>query len=68
MLVVDLELDEPATVRISDPQGRAVRSYRIVPGQKIIEADISGLAAGLYACELLVGNLRLATTKLTLQK
>ncbi len=68
MLVIGLELDEPATVRITDPLSRLVRTYQLGKGQRMLEVELMGLANGLYACELLMNDLRLATTKLMLQR
>jgi len=66
--VLTVELDQAALLRVSDPQGRLVQSYRLAMGQQLVELDLSGLANGLYTCELLQGEFKLAVTKLTVQR
>lgn len=66
--VISVELDEAAELRVSDPQGRMVRTVRLDAGQRMVEIDLGGLRNGLYMCELLIGELRLGTTKVTLQR
>jgi hypothetical protein len=68
MLAIGLELDGAALVRVSDPQGRVVRTMRLGEGQRLVELDLTGLSNGLYTCELLQGEYKLAVTKLTVQR
>jgi hypothetical protein len=66
--VISMELDDAAWLRISDPQGREVRRYRLASGQRLQELDLNGLANGLYTCELLQGEYKLDVVKLTVQR
>jgi hypothetical protein len=67
-VVVNMELDHGAWLRISDPQGRLVGTYQLAQGQRLHELDLSGLANGLYTCELLQGEFKLDAVKLTMQR
>ncbi|MDX9751848.1 MAG: hypothetical protein RBT71_12255 [Flavobacteriales bacterium] len=67
-VVINMELDDAAWLRISDPQGREVRRYRLASGQRLQELDLNGLANGLYTCELLQGEYKLDVVKLTVQR
>ncbi len=53
---------------MSDPQGRLVRTVRLAAGHQLVELDLTGLSEGLYTCELLQGEFKLAATKLTVQR
>lgn len=66
--VISVELDDAAMLRVSDPQGRLVREVRLAAGQRLVELDLTGMAEGLYACELLQGEYKLGATKLTVQR
>ncbi|HRO99374.1 MAG TPA: hypothetical protein PLN54_08075 [Flavobacteriales bacterium] len=66
--VISVELEDGALLRISDPQGRLVRTLRLAAGQRMVELDLTGLANGLYTCELLQGEYKLGVTKLTVQR
>jgi len=66
--VIYVELEAAAQVRLSDPQGRLVRTVRLAAGQRLVELDLTGLANGLCTCELLQGEYKLAVTKLTVQR
>ena len=66
--VITIELDDASTMRVSDPQGRLVRTVQIAAGQRLVELDLTGLAEGFYACELLQGEFKLGVTKLTVQR
>ena len=63
--VITIELDDACTMRVSDPQGRLVRTVQIAAGQRLVELDLTGLAEGMYTCELLQGEYKLGVTKLT---
>lgn len=67
MVVIGLEIDEVARLQVNDPFGRLVRTVPVAANQQLIELDLAGLANGLYVIELLVGELKLGATKLTLQ-
>lgn len=66
-VVIDLDLDEAAVIRIHDLQSRLVQQHQLAPGQRLLEIDLQKLANGMYTCELLQGDLKLAATKITLQ-
>lgn len=67
-IVIGVEVDDAAFVRISDTQGRLVRTHRLARAQRLLEVDLSGLANGLYTCELVQGEFKLGVTKLTVQR
>lgn len=66
--VISVELDDTALLRISDPQGRVVRTVHLAAGQRLQELDLSGLANGLYTCELQSGEFKLDVAKITVQR
>jgi len=66
--VISVELDNAAMLRVSDPQGRLVQTIRLAAGQRLVELDLGGLADGLYTCELLQGEFKLAVAKVTVQR
>jgi hypothetical protein len=66
--VITVELEDGALLRISDPQGRLVRTLRLAAGQRLVELDLMSLANGLYTCELLQGEYKLGVTKLNVQR
>lgn len=68
MVVVGMEIDEPARLHVTDPSGRLVRTLPLAANQQLLEMDLSGLANGLYVIELLVGDMKLGAAKLTLQR
>ncbi len=67
-IVIGMEVDEAAMVRISDPMGRMLHMHRLAPGQRLLEVDLSGVANGFYTCELLQGEFKLGVVKLTVQR
>lgn len=67
MVVIGLEIDEAARLQVTDPSGRLVRTLLVAANQQLLEVDLAGLANGLYVIELLVGDMKLGATKLTLQ-
>ncbi|MBX2972295.1 MAG: T9SS type A sorting domain-containing protein [Flavobacteriales bacterium] len=67
MVVIGSGVDEPARLHVTDPSGRLIRTLPIAANQQLLELDLSGLADGLYVLELLVGDMKLGATKLTLQ-
>jgi hypothetical protein len=68
MVVVGTALDEVAQLRVTDPSGRTVRTLPLPTGSVLLELDLAGLANGLYVVELLVGDMKLGATKVTLQR
>lgn len=68
MVVVGMEIDEPARLHVTDPSGRLVRTLPLAANQQLLEMDLTGLANGLYVIELLVGDMKLGAAKLTLQR
>lgn len=66
--VISVDLENGALLRVSDPQGRLVRTIRLAAGQRLAELDLMGLANGLYTCELIQGEYKLGATKLTVQR
>ncbi|MBX2973420.1 MAG: T9SS type A sorting domain-containing protein, partial [Flavobacteriales bacterium] len=68
MVVIGSGVDEPARLHVTDPSGRLVRTLPVAANQQLLELDLNGLANGLYVIELLVGDLKLGATKLTLQR
>ena len=66
--MISVELDDAAMLRVSDAQGRVVNTVRLATGQRLVELDLIGLGNGLYTCELLQGEYKLAAAKLTLQR
>lgn len=66
--MISVELDDAALLRVSDAQGRVVNNVRLATGQRLVELDLIGLGNGLYTCELLQGEYKLAAAKLTLQR
>jgi hypothetical protein len=45
-----------------------VRTLPLPTGSVLLELDLGGLANGLYVVELLVGDMKLGATKVTLQQ
>lgn len=45
-----------------------MRTLRLAAGQRLVELDLTGLANGLYTCELLQGEYKLGVTELTVQR
>jgi hypothetical protein len=66
-LVIDMDLDGPSTVRISDIMGRAMDEIPLKEHQRLLELDLRRYANGLYTCELLHGEYKLGAIKLTVQ-
>lgn len=58
---------EQATVRVQDLNGRLVAEQRIATGSAIVELNLSGAPAGVYAAELELDGMRSGTVKLTVQ-
>lgn len=58
---------EHAMVRVHDLNGRLVAEQRIATGSAIVELNLSGAPAGVYAAELELDGMRSGTVKLTVQ-
>lgn len=58
---------EQAWVRVHDLNGRLVTERRIAGGAGIVELDLSGVVAGVYAAELNLDAVRTGQVKLVVQ-